>query len=127
MRQGKVKWYNGKKCYGFVTPETPNAAGSTEDVFVHSTSLKNADIRFLNEGDIIEFDEEIRGGKLSATEIKLIKRDEESAKRFQERRAQYSDRGDRPHRDYGDRPRGPRRDGDRRDGEKKGFMGFFKK
>jgi len=90
--------------------------------------LKNADIRFLNEGDIIEFDEEMRGGKLSAPEIKLIKRDEESAKRFQERRASFGDRGDRPHRDFGDRPRGPRREGDRRDGDKKGFFGgMFKK
>ncbi|MBO7066851.1 MAG: cold-shock protein, partial [Alphaproteobacteria bacterium] len=20
MRKGKVKWYNGKKCFGFITP-----------------------------------------------------------------------------------------------------------
>lgn len=88
MRQGKVKWYNGKKCFGFIAPDTPNEDGNTDDVFVHSSALKAADIRFLNENDIVEFDEEVRNGKLSVTTLKLIQRDEESAKRFQERRAE---------------------------------------
>ncbi len=88
MRQGKVKWYNGKKCYGFIAPDTANADGNTDDVFVHSSSLKNADLRYLNEGDIVEFDEEVRNGKLSVTTLKLIQRDEEAAQRFQERRAE---------------------------------------
>ena len=64
MRQGKVKWYNGKKCFGFISPDTPNADGNTDDVFVHSSSLKAAGIRFLNENDIVEFEEEVRNGKL---------------------------------------------------------------
>ena len=59
-----------------------------DDVFVHTTALKAADIRFLNENDIVEFEEEVRNGKLSVTTLKLIQRDEESAKRFQERRAE---------------------------------------
>ena len=88
MRQGKVKWYNGKKCFGFISPDTPNADGNTDDVFVHSSSLKAAGIRFLNENDIVEFEEEVRNGKLSATTIAVVQRDEESARRFQERRAE---------------------------------------
>lgn len=88
MRQGKVKWYNGKKCFGFISPDTPNEDGNTDDVFVHTSALKAADLRFLNEGDIVEFEEEVRNGKLSVTTLKLIQRDEESAKRFQERRAE---------------------------------------
>lgn len=87
MRQGKVKWYNGKKCFGFITPDAPNDNGNTDDVFVHSSALKAADIRFLNENDIVEFEEEVRGDKLSVTTITVIQRDEESARRFQERRA----------------------------------------
>ncbi|MCL2538125.1 MAG: cold shock domain-containing protein [Alphaproteobacteria bacterium] len=126
MREGTVKWYNGKKCYGFVSPKTANEGGDTSDVFVHSTSLRDAGIRFLNEGDVIKFDEEMRGGKLSATKIELVSRDEESAKKFQERRASFGgDRGDRGgyNRDRGDR--GPRRD---RDGDdKKSGWGFWKK
>ncbi len=93
MRQGKVKWYNGKKCFGFITPDTANENGNTEDVFVHSSSLKAADIRFLNENDVVEFEEEVRNGKLSVTTLNLIKRDEESAKKFQERRTQFRSKG----------------------------------
>ena len=88
MRQGKVTWYNGKKGFGFISPYTPNADGNTDDVFVHSSSLKAAGIRFLNENDIVEFEEEVRNGKLSATTIAVVQRDEESALRFQERRAE---------------------------------------
>jgi len=110
MRQGKVKWYNGKKCFGFVAPETANDAGNKDDVFVHASALRAADLRFLNEGDVITFDDEERGGKLSAINITLVSRDEESARRFQERRHEH-----RSH--YDD-------DG----GEKRGFLGgIFKK
>ena len=88
MRKGKVKWYNGKKCFGFITPDTPNENGNTDDVFVHSSALKAAGIRFLNENDIVEFEEEPRNDKLSVTTLKLIQRDEESARLFHERRAE---------------------------------------
>ena len=88
MRQGKVKWYNGKKCFGFITPDTPNDNGNTDDVFVHSSALKAAGIRFLNENDIVEFEEEVRNDKLSVTTLKLIQRDEESARQYHERRAE---------------------------------------
>ncbi len=120
MRQGKVKWYNGKKCFGFITPDTPNETGNTDDVFVHSSSLKDAGIRFLNENDIVEFDEETRNGKLSVTTLKLIQRDEESARKFQEQRGEHR------------RPmggRGPRDDrGDRNDrGERRSGFAFWKK
>ena len=112
MRQGKVKWYNGKKCFGFVSPETPNEAGNKDDVFVHSSALHAADLRFLNEGDVITFDDEERGGKLSAVNIKLVARDEESAKRFRERRTEHRQQWDHD---------------DGRDG-KRGFFGkIFKK
>ena len=67
MRQGKVKWYNGKKCFGFITPDAPNADGNTDDVFVHSSALKDAGIRFWKQRP---------------------QRDEESARRFHERRAE---------------------------------------
>jgi|GEM_PF-377089 len=115
MREGKVKWYNGKKCFGFVAPTTPDENGNTDDVFVHSSSLKDAGIRFLNEGDVIKFDQEVRNGKLSATKIELVSRDEASAKAFQERRSSYGDRGDRGDRggDRGGYNRGPRSGGDR--------------
>ena len=111
MRQGKMKWYNGKKCFGFVAPDTPNESGNQDDVFVHASALHAADLRFLNEGDVITFDDEERNGKLSATNVKLVSRDEESAKRFQERRSERR-------REYGDDE----------GGERRGFLGgIFKK
>ena len=129
MRQGKVKWYNGKKCFGFISPDTANETGNKEDVFVHSSALKEADIRFLNENDVVEFDDEVRNGKLSVTTLKLIQRDEESAKKFQERRSSFhgndreggfggrSNRGPREGGFGGNR--GPRRDeGDKKPGWK---------
>jgi len=128
MRTGKVKWYNGKKCFGFISPDTANEAGNKEDVFVHSSALRAADIRFLNENDVVEFDDEVRNGKLSVTTLKLVQRDEASAKAFQDRRSSFGDRGDRGNRGdrdgnrgYGDRR--PRRD----DGDKKSGWGFWKK
>jgi CspA family cold shock protein len=134
MRQGKVKWYNGKKCFGFITPDEPDANNSTEDVFVHATALKNADIRFLNENDIVKFDTEVRNGKLSVTTIEMVKRDEESAKKFQERRSEFGgDRrggGDRGERRGGyDRrdDRGGDRRGGGRDGDDRKGWGFWKK
>ncbi len=88
MRQGKVRFYNGKLCYGFICPDTPNEDGNTDDVFIHSSVMKAAGIRFLNENDIVEFEDEVRNGKLSAKTLTLIQRDEESARRYQERRAE---------------------------------------
>ena len=127
MRQGKVKWYNSKKCFGFVSPDTANESGNQDDVFVHSSALRDADIRFLNENDIVEFDDEVRNGKLSVTTLKLIKRDEASAQKFQERRSSFQDRGDRgdrgDRRDRGYGERRPRRDDD----DKKAGWAFWKK
>jgi len=48
MSRGKVKWFNEKKGYGFISPE------SGSDVFVHYSSVK--DKSSLNEGQSVEFD-----------------------------------------------------------------------
>lgn len=47
---GTVKFFNGAKGFGFVTPED-----GSKDVFVHATALEAAGIRSLNEGDRISF------------------------------------------------------------------------
>ena len=88
MRQGKVKWYNAKKCFGFIAPDAPNADGNTDDVFVHSSALKDADIRYLNENDIVEFEEEPRNGKLSVTTLRVRAREERKHKAEHEDRAE---------------------------------------
>jgi cold shock protein len=47
---GTVKFFNGAKGYGFITP-----ADGGKDVFVHATALEAAGIRTLNEGDKVSF------------------------------------------------------------------------
>jgi len=54
MAEGKVKWYDKKKGYGFITYE------DGPDIFVHYTSLKEQNT-FLNEGDSVIF--EIKDGE----------------------------------------------------------------
>lgn len=47
---GTVKWFNGSKGYGFITPD-----GETEDVFVHHSAIQAEGFRNLDEGDRVEF------------------------------------------------------------------------
>ncbi|HEX8949814.1 MAG TPA: cold-shock protein [Dissulfurispiraceae bacterium] len=52
MTEGKVKWFNDSKGFGFITVE----GGS--DVFVHHTSIQGAGFKSLAEGDSVTFDTE---------------------------------------------------------------------
>ncbi|RPG56470.1 MAG: cold shock domain-containing protein [Flavobacteriales bacterium] len=62
--QGKVKFFNSSKGYGFITDDETG-----EDVFVHVTSLNGLKI---NEGDKVEYViEEGERGK-TATNIQLV-------------------------------------------------------
>ena len=47
--QGKVKWFNASKGYGFIERE------GGEDVFVHYSSIQSEGYRSLNEGQRVEF------------------------------------------------------------------------
>lgn len=50
MAEGKVKWYDKKKGYGFILSE------DGKDIFVHYTSFADGSLRCLNDGDIVVFD-----------------------------------------------------------------------
>ena len=45
-----VKWFNGKKGFGFIEREDKE-----KDAFVHASAVKAAGMRYLNEGDRVEF------------------------------------------------------------------------
>jgi CspA family cold shock protein len=50
MLEGKVKWFNPRKGYGFIaTPDGP-------DVFVHYSSIAGEGFKTLGEGDAVTFD-----------------------------------------------------------------------
>jgi CspA family cold shock protein len=48
---GKVKWFDHKKGYGFISAE--NADG---DIFVHFSSINGDGFRSLAEGDDVQFE-----------------------------------------------------------------------
>ncbi|KAG1354102.1 glycine-rich protein 2 [Cocos nucifera] len=48
--KGTVKWFNGTKGFGFITPDDGG-----EDLFVHQTSIKAEGYRTLTEGEQVEF------------------------------------------------------------------------
>ena len=66
--KGTVKWFNGKKGFGFIERED-----GQKDVFIHASAIKAAGLRFINEGDKIEFELSEDSGKgPSAINIKKI-------------------------------------------------------
>ena len=52
MANGKVKWFNNQKGYGFITTD----AGA--DVFVHFSAIQADGYKSLEEGQAVEFDVE---------------------------------------------------------------------
>ena len=65
--KGTVKWFNSKKGFGFIEREDKE-----KDAFVHASAVKAAGMRFLNEGDKIEFDLEDGPKGPSAVNLKKI-------------------------------------------------------
>ena len=49
MPQGKVKWFNAKKGYGFITRD------QGEDIFVHFRNIKGQGRRSLSDGERVSF------------------------------------------------------------------------
>jgi CspA family cold shock protein len=50
MPEGKVKWFNTRKGYGFIS------ASDGPDIFVHYSNITGDGYRTLNEGDSVSFD-----------------------------------------------------------------------
>jgi CspA family cold shock protein len=63
---GTVKWFNTKKGFGFIKPET-----GSEDIFVHISALQAAGLQSLDDNQKVTFDVSEERGRKSATNIKL--------------------------------------------------------
>ena len=65
MLEGKVKWFNPRKGYGFIGTD------DGRDIFVHYSSIAGDGFKTLDEGDVVLF-EVVQGEKgLRATNVVL--------------------------------------------------------
>ncbi|ORA19185.1 cold-shock protein [Mycobacterium arosiense] len=51
MAQGTVKWFNGEKGFGFITPDD-----GTKDLFVHYSEIQGNGYRSLDENQRVQFE-----------------------------------------------------------------------
>ncbi|XXG40317.1 hypothetical protein AAC387_Pa01g1065 [Persea americana] len=62
---GTVKWFNGQKGFGFITPDD-----GSEDLFVHQSSIRTDGYRSLAEGEAVEYVVEQGGdGRTKAVDV----------------------------------------------------------
>ncbi len=66
MAEGKVKWFNETKGYGFISQD------GGDDVFVHFTAIQAEGFRTLAEGDRVSFDVTQGPKGLQASNVRKI-------------------------------------------------------
>ena len=67
MPLGKIKWFNSKKGYGFITEDK-----TEKDIFLHVSALEESRLRILKENQKIQFDIKEDKDKLQAINLKKV-------------------------------------------------------
>ncbi len=68
MKQGKIKFFDSKKGFGFIAPDDGG-----EDIFVHRNNVENLDSnQGLEDNEAVEFEVEETPKGLSATNVKSL-------------------------------------------------------
>ena len=70
--QGKVKWFDPSKGYGFIQPS--QGEESLPDIFVHYSAIRGAGVRNLEDGDEVEFELHTTDRGPQAVDVVRIKR-----------------------------------------------------
>jgi len=66
MSEGKVKWFNDKKGFGFIEKDEGG------DVFVHFSAIQSSGFKTLQEGQRVSFDIEKGQKGLSAVNVNAL-------------------------------------------------------
>lgn len=64
-RKGRVKWFNPKKGYGFITPDD-----GSKDLFVHYSDIEGEGFKSLEEGDAVSYEVEQSDKGLRAIKVR---------------------------------------------------------
>jgi len=67
MATGKVKWFDAKKGFGFITPDDGG-----KDAFLHVSALQTANISSVTDGQAVSYELTEQRGKMAASEIAII-------------------------------------------------------
>jgi len=67
MPTGKVKWFNSKKGYGFITEDK-----TEKDIFLHVSALEDSKLKNLKEEQQLGFDIKEENNKLQAINLKKV-------------------------------------------------------
>ena len=66
MATGKIKWFDTKKGFGFITPDEGD-----KDSFLHVSALQAANISSVKDGQAVEYELTEQRGKMAASNIKI--------------------------------------------------------
>tara|TARA_B100001057_G_scaffold462630_1_gene515779 strand:+ start:236 stop:439 length:204 start_codon:yes stop_codon:yes gene_type:complete len=67
MTTGKIKWFDAKKGFGFITPDDGG-----KDAFLHVSALQAANVQSVSDGQAVSYELTEQRGKQAASDIQLM-------------------------------------------------------